>query len=97
MAAPAKFHPACLQGIHVTCLIATVGSRDDKALQAVRQQGDLSCQLPAANGQPPHLVVATLDLNQGEQPQQSTIPAPCAQAFLQRPAVLRSRACGSGA
>ena len=54
-----------MQGMSIQCLIATLGEGDEAMLQAVRQQGDPSCQLPAGGGKPPRVVVASLDLNRG--------------------------------
>lgn len=55
------------QGVGVTCFVATCDENPrDAVAAAVAAELDPSCKLPARQGQPPQLVVGTLDLNIGE-------------------------------
>ena len=54
-----------MQGITVTCFIASVPHQEGPVHEALRRELDLSCQLPGHEGSTPRFVIGTLDLNQG--------------------------------
>ena len=54
-----------MQGVDVTCFLASTPSQSGLVYDALQQQLDPSCQLPAQDSLGPRLVVGTLDTNQG--------------------------------